>query len=475
VAAALLVILSACGSQPSTGPALGQRPNIVFILTDDLSTNLVRFMPQVMRMEQAGMTMSRSYVVDSLCCPSRTATLTGEYPHDDGVFMNGTKQGGYSSFLSHGDQLRTFGLTLHNAGYRTGFMGKYINGYHPNSDAPNPGWDEWDAVGWGYPEFNYHMNVNGRLRWYGSAPKDYLTDVLAQKATKFIDTARSVNRPFALEVATFAPHAPYVPAPRYAGALPGLHLPRTPAFDRLPAHAPSWLAPHPPLRASQIAILNRTFLQRVRADLAVDDLIGRIFEALTRNHLLRNTYVVFSSDNGFHLGEYRLTGGKETAFDTDVRVPLVVDGPGVPAGRVAPQLAANIDLAPTFDVIGRAPVPSWVDGTSLLRVWHGERPAVWQQAVLVEHHQPPPGEKDDPDLQSVSAGRPPSYEAVRSDNALLVRYQNGEIEYYRTDRDPYELHNLGAAAAPPGLLMALDRLGGCHGRTACQEAAQVTR
>jgi arylsulfatase A-like enzyme len=195
---------------------------------------------------------------------------------------------------------------------------------------------------------------------------------------------------------------------------------------------------------------------------------------LRKNDLLQNTYVVFNSDNGYHMGEYHLTSGKQTAFDTDIHVPLVVVGPGVPAGRVDDHLAANIDLAPTFDEIAGAPIPVSVDGTSLLPVWHGQRPSQWQQAVLIEHHQPPQHQLGDPDRQRLSAGHPPSYDAVRTANALLVQYVSGELEYYRTDADPYELHNLGAAA-PPGLVRALNQLAACYGTALCQDAAQLTR
>jgi arylsulfatase A-like enzyme len=249
-------------------------------------------------------------------------------------------------------------------------------------------------------------------------------------------------------------------------------MPRTPAFDRLPVAAPSWLAGHPPLQPAEVRRQEHVFVQRVRADLAVDDLVGRLLDALRAADLLQNTYVVFNSDNGYHLGEHRLVAGKQTAFDTDIHVPLVVTGPGVPAGRTAPQLASNIDLAPTFEEIGGVtPAPN-VDGTSLVGVWHGRRPATWQQAILVEHHQGAGG--DDPDYQSYQAGFPPSYEAVRSRNALLVRYATGETEYYRTDRDPFELHNLGAREAPPALLEALQDLTTCAGRLQCQRAAQLS-
>jgi arylsulfatase A-like enzyme len=475
LAAVLLLLVAGCVSAAPVGPRIGARPNIVFILTDDLSMNLLPHLPAVLRMERSGTTMSRFYVADSLCCPSRAATLTGEYPHNDGVFKNGGAGGGFSAFNAHNDELRTFSVALRHIGYRTGFMGKYLNGYHPRTHGVPSGWTNWDGVGWGYPEFNYTMNDNGETLQFGSKPKDYLTDVLADKATEFIDGANAADNPFFLEVATFAPHSPYVPAPRYRNADATVKLPRTRAFDRLPTNPPSWLAGHPALTAAQTARQQQVYLQRVRADLAVNDLINRVLNALQRNCLLRDTYIVFSSDNGLHLGEHRLTAGKETAFDTDIHVPLVVMGPGVPAGRTDHHLASNIDLAPTFENIAGVRPPASVDGTSLLGVWHGANPHNWQRAVLVEHRRPPSNATDDPDLQSYAAGYPPTYAAARTDTALLVRYASGELEYYRTDVDPYELHNLGASAAPPALISALDGLARCKGASSCQRAAQLTR
>jgi arylsulfatase A-like enzyme len=475
VLVALAVVAAACGPPPPANVRLGHRPNIVFVLTDDLSSNLVPYMPNVLALKRQGTSMSNFYVVDSLCCPSRAATLTGQYPHNNGVRLNHGKDGGAEAFEANGDQLKTFGLTLHRAGYRTGFMGKYLNGYRPRYQAPDPGWDEWDVTGWGYDEFNYVLNENGRTRPFGRKPKDYLTDVLAEKATRFIDGARTADKPFLLEVATFAPHLPSPPPPRYLDVDGSVQLPRPPSFNKLPSNPPAWLAGHPRLAARDIARLRSYYLARIRADLAVDDLIGRVIATLRADGLLHDTYVVFSSDNGFHLGEHRLTAGKRTAFDTDIRVPLIVAGPGVPAGRTERRLASNIDLAPTFEQIGGLPVPDSVDGTSLLGLWHGRNPTLWRHAVLVEYEQPPHKDIGDPDRQGSDAGSPPTYDAVRTAHALVVRYLTGEVEYYRTDRDPYELHNLGAEAAPPALLRALDDLSRCYGQAACQRAAQLPR
>jgi N-acetylglucosamine-6-sulfatase len=479
ILAAVFVVLAGCSSPAATSPKPAHpaaildrsRPNFVFVLTDDLSWNLVSHMPHLLALERAGTTMSRYYVADSLCCPSRSAIFTGQYPHDDGVFTNAGHDGGYFAFNQHGDQRKSFALALHNAGYRTAMMGKYLNQYQPAYPEP-PGWDEWDAAGNAYGEFNYSLNQNGRQRHYGSAPQDYLTDVLAAKASSFIDSSAASGRPFMLEVATFAPHAPYTPAPRYAHAAQQLTYPRTPAYDRLPANPPPWLARHPHLSAVDQANITTTFRKRVEDDLSADHMIGELENELRATGLDRNTYFVFSSDNGFHMGEYTLSSGKQTAFETDIRVPLIVSGPGVPARRVVSQLTSSIDLAPTFETLAGLPVPAGMDGHSLAGLWHGQDPVGWRLAILVEHHGPDfsPG---DPDRQTSKPGDPPTYEAVRTATALYVRYAGGVQEYYDTATDPYELDNLAGKGVPAVLRQALSALQNCHGGAACWAAAQL--
>jgi N-acetylglucosamine-6-sulfatase len=452
-------------------PAVDNRPNFVFVITDDLSWNLVSYMPNLQALQRAGTTMSRYYVVDSLCCPSRSAIFTGQYPHDDGVFTNAGNDGGYFAFNQHGDEQKSFALALHKAGYRTAMMGKYLNQYMPAYPEP-PGWDEWDVAGNAYGEFGYNLNQNGRQQHYGKDPQDYLTDVLAAKASSFIDSSAASGRPFMLEVATFAPHAPYTPAPRYAHAAQQLTYPKTPAYDRLPANPPPWLAKHPSLSAADQATITTTFRKRVEDDLSVDDMIGELENELRAKGLDRNTYFVFSSDNGFHMGEYTLISGKQTAFETDIRVPLIVSGPGVPAGRVVSQLTSSIDLAPTFETLAGLPVPGGVDGHSLAGLWHGRDPVGWRLAILIEHHGPDFW-PDDPDRQTSKPGDPPTYEALRTATALYVRYAGGFQEYYDTATDPYELDNLAGKGVPEVLRQALSALENCHGGAACWAAAQL--
>jgi arylsulfatase A-like enzyme len=325
--------------------ASATKPSIVFVLTDDLSLDLLRFMPHVLAMERNGLTFKNYFVADSLCCPSRASIFTGNYPHDTHVFSNSGPHGGFRVFYKRGEENHTFNLSLQRAGYLTGMMGKYLNGYLqtgankkdgaaanvPLSYVP-PGWNAWDVAGWGYPEFNYELNGNGSIYQFGHQSSDYLTDVLAERGSQFIRAAAQRHQAFFLELATFAPHSPYVPAPRNANDFPGLRAPQPPSFDVLPTNAPHWLAVHPPLTAHQGAIIDRVFRLRAQSVEAVDRLIGQIEQTLQATGMARNTYIVFSSDNGLHTGEYRLMPGKLTAFDTDIHVPLVIIGPGIRPG-----------------------------------------------------------------------------------------------------------------------------------------------
>jgi N-acetylglucosamine-6-sulfatase len=458
--------------------AQGNHPNIVFVLTDDLSANLLRFMPTVQAMQRRGLTFNDYSVSDSLCCPSRSSIFTGNLPHDTGIFSNTGKHGGFNQFYARGEEQHTFAVALRRAGYRTAMMGKYLNGYMGEKGAPAaapatyvpPGWTRWDVAGWGYPEFNYMLNRNGALRAYGGQPGDYLTDVLARNAVDFIDSSAAARKPFLLEVATFAPHSPYTPAPRNASDFPGLKAPEPPNFNVLPMGAPAWLSKHPPLDADEIAKINSDFRKRAQAVEAVDSMIAQIEGALEANHAEGNTYLVFSSDNGLHMGEFRLMPGKMTAFDTDIRVPLIVDGPGVPAGTSTDAMAENIDLAKTFASIGGTDLPS--DGRSLLPLLHDELPSDWRSAILVEHRGPDL-HRSDPDFQRPVSGDPNSYEAMRTHDFLYVEYADGEREYYDLRSDPFELDNLAAYLPASTLaelhaqLVAMER---CHGGDACWAA-----
>jgi N-acetylglucosamine-6-sulfatase len=459
----------------AVGSSANRHPNIVFVLTDDLAENLVRFMPHVLQMQRAGETFSRYFVTDSLCCPSRASILTGRFPHNTHVFDNSPPEGGYETFSERGEQRETFALALQRVGYRTALMGKYLNGYKPNAPGGRrvpSGWNEWDVAGDGYPEYGYHMNSDGHVRAYGYAARDYLTNVIARKGLSFIDRSAASRRPFLLELATFAPHSPYTPARRDYGEFPGLRVPRTPAFNTVGSDEPAWLRDFSPLGPAQVARIDAKFRERAQAVQAVDRMIGEIEATLAAKGLARDTYIVFSSDNGLHMGEHRLRPGKLTAFDTDIKVPLIVTGPGVPAGRTVKQMSENIDLCPSFEELGGAPIPPSVDGHSLVALLHGRRVPDWRRDVLIEHH----GrvlDAGDPDLPSQGSGNPPSYEAIRTPRSLYVEYATGEREYYDLRRDPFELHNLAATLTrrrERRLHLTLERIEHCRGARACWRA-----
>ncbi|MBO0850225.1 MAG: sulfatase [Pseudonocardia sp.] len=461
------------------GAKRGDRPNIVFVLTDDLSNNLVPYMPHVQALQRAGMSFTNYTVTDSLCCPSRASIFSGRYPHNTGVFTNEPPDGGWDVFHARGEEASTFATSLQKAGYRTGFMGKYMNRYpargFPGSGGPYvpPGWSEWNGSDNGYDGFNYDLNENGRLVHYGHAPADYLTDVVGGKATAFIRSASAAHSPFMLEVATFAPHFPYTPAPRDREAFPGLTAPRGPAFDTLPATPPSWLAPHKPLNPRQVDKINAGFRKRVQSVQAVDRMIAAIQDTLAATGEAGNTVLVFNSDNGFHMGEYRLTPDKLTAFDTDVLVPLVVAGPGIAANSTTPAIAQNIDLRPTFEDLTGATTPAEVDGRSLVPLLHGQTPPDWPTTALVEHHGPVLNPAD-PDRPGRYGGNPPSYEALRTAGYTYVEYGGGEREFYDRDRDPAQLNNIAAtlpAETATRLHDSLDQMRNCHGQAACSAAA----
>jgi N-acetylglucosamine-6-sulfatase len=494
VVLAVLVLITGCGLMmnatkvKSGAPPLPQgypssRPNVVFILTDDLSWDLLRFMPEVRKMQQEGMTFTNYTVADSLCCPSRATIFTGQFPHNTKVTANSGPFGGFPEFHRRRLEEKTYAYTMQRgAGYRTAMLGKYLNGYIPYKRVDGrrgyvpPGWSSWNVAGNGYLGYNYNLATDRKLAYFGDSSSDYLTDVVSGRGSQFVEEAAADKTPFAMEIATFSPHGPWIPDVRDINAFPGLTAPHTPAWNRLPRNAPGWLRTLSPIKPALTAMLDHAYRMRAQDVLSVDRMIGAVRRSLQEAGVADNTYLVFSSDNGYHIGQYRLGWGKQTAFDTDVRVPLIVVGPGVPAGTTSNALTQNIDLAPTFDEIAGVAVPTDVDGRSMLGLWHGQSDANWRTAALVEHVNPA-DQASDPDWQTTRSGDPPSYTALRTSTFTYVEYVNGEREYYDRVRDPYQLDNIGAKLSPQRLAFlhrALVQLGQCHGGSSCWQAGHLT-
>ncbi|WP_199747922.1 MULTISPECIES: sulfatase family protein [Actinomadura] len=460
-----MLVLSGCFGFPQKegGPApkkpAAAKPNIVFVLTDDLSWKLVAHMPQVQRMQAEGITFDNFLVADSLCCTSRATFFTGQYPHNTNVRTNFPPLGGYGVFQREGGEQKSFANGLQKAGYRTAMLGKYMNGYQPQDPGTGstnvpPGWSEWYVAGNGYPEFGYNLNENGRIVHYGEEPQDYMTDVLSYKSLDFIKRSHASGQPFFMQVSTFAPHGPFVPAPRHAKLFPDLKAPRTPAFNEADvSDKPAWLRLHKKLGPRQIERIDAGFRDRVRMVQAVDEMLGKIRATVKQLGIEKDTVVVFGSDNGFHMGEHRLAGGKMTPYTVDVRVPFVFVGPGIGGGGRVSHIVQNTDMAPTFLELAGAPVPAATDGRSLAPFLRGDAPADWRDTALVEHVKPAYSELD-PDRQDALPGAPTTYNALRTTDMLYVEYADGEREYYDLTRDPHHLSNI-AATLPPERLRTL--------------------
>ncbi|HEY2637976.1 MAG TPA: sulfatase [Solirubrobacteraceae bacterium] len=480
-AVATLALSAVAGPAAARTRQLPKRPNIVFVLTDDLASNLVRYMPHVKAMERQGATFSNYFVANSLCCPSRAAILTGEYPHNTGVLSNDPPSGGFDAFRSHGDESHTFATAMQSTGYATALMGKYLNKYQPRFSGSGkgyvpPGWTEWDAGGFAYAEYNYYLNENGTAVHYGSRPENYLTDVIGNRGEAFIDRSVTAEQPFVLELATFAPPSPYTPAARDVHTFNTVDAPRTKAYDTPMANAPAWLGGRGPLTDKQNASIDTDFRNRVRSVQAVDRTIGNLEQTLKAHGVAKNTYIVFTSDNGYHMGEHRLLPGKQTPYDTDVRVPLVVTGPGVKAKHTVTKLTSEIDLAPTFDALAGAKVKkSAMDGQSLVPFLRAKGPKQWRLGTLIEHFGAAE-DPSDPDFQTAPSGTPPSYSAVRTANALYVEYANGGREYHDLKQDPEDNDNTFGSLSTTRkdalrrLLIALER---CKGQDSCLRASKT--
>jgi N-acetylglucosamine-6-sulfatase len=460
-------------SAPAPAPP-AERANVVLVLVDDLAMNLVPYMPQVRKLAADGTSFSDYTVTDSLCCPSRASLFTGKYPHNTGVFTNTGPDGGLATFRRLGNENSTFATDLSAAGYRTALFGKYLNGYFPKSRHVPKGWTTWAVGGDAYTHYNYDLLEDDRIRHYGAKPGDYLTDVLSRKASSFIRDSAAAGKPFLVEVSTYAPHLPYTPAPRDAKKFPDVRAPRGPAFGAQPTGATPWLAGHLPLTAAEIQLIDRDFRERVRAVQAVDRMVGSLRATLRKAGVADRTVVVFTSDNGLHMGEHGLNPGKQTAFDTDIHVPLIAAGAGIAPGATVTAPAENIDLRPTFTELAGLGSPADVDGSSLVPLLRGATAPAWREVALIEHHGPPT-DPSDPDIQPWRNANPPDYQALRSPAFTYVEYGDGTREFYDNLADPGQLHNVAHTLSQERLARlhtTLRNLSGCRGPEACRAAAQ---
>jgi N-acetylglucosamine-6-sulfatase len=443
------VFLAACLVLPAAGkietrPAqAAERPNVILILADDLDLQLLEEhpadYPNLQKLAAEGTTFENAFVTDSLCCPSRATILRGQYAHNHQVLTNEPPNGGYTRFRDLGLENSTVATWLQSSGYKTTLIGKYLNGYGNTSAVPQ-GWNDWysdslDSTGG-------KINDNGTVGPYDG----YLTDVLANRATQFVQGTAGSGQPFFMFLAPRNPHPNQEPAPRHQDLFAGATSPRPPSFNEPDVRdKPAWIRNQPVLTSDQIASIDSLYRNRLQQMMAVDEMVGRLFGTLQASGELDNTYIVFTSDNGFHMGQHRLLPSKWTAYEEDARVPLIVRGPGVPAGRSLGHMVLNNDFAPTFADLAGAEVPSYVDGRSLKPLLTASPPPTedWRSAFLEEG-------RHDSNQQ---------YEALRTEGHLYVEYpKTGERELYDLRADPYQEQSLHATADPAFVAQLEDRL-----------------
>jgi N-acetylglucosamine-6-sulfatase len=449
--------------------AAAARPNIVVIMTDDQTAASVSTEGHVIdQIGHAGATFSNNFVNFSLCCPSRSTFLTGLYEHNHHVNGNVPPKGGFDRF-ERVDGNNDLPIWLHDAGYHTGEIGKYLNGYGLRDPTlVPPGWDEWEGVVGTFGYYDYQLNHDGKLVSFGSAPGDYIDDVLTGRAVGFIHRNAPRRRPFFLYLAYKSPHGggphpsgsrcakgPPEPAPHHFGQFAGTPLPEPPNFNEADvSDKPRFVQNTPLLTPARIQQEQTLYQCELESLQGVNDGVNQIMKALRASGELRNTYVIYTSDNGFFHGEHRINTGKVKAYEPSIRVPLLMRGPGIRRGTTVRDLTINADLAPTIVDIAHAHAHRVMNGISLLPDIEHPHQELGRRLLLEGNN----------------------FVAIRTARYKFVQYFDGEQELYDEELDPYELQNQisNPAYAPIAGLLAeeLSHLRDCH-RAGCHRPPHV--
>lgn len=544
---------------------LSERPSFVVIQTDDETLDElyavfnaggvdIRPMPTTLsQIAGRGITFSRYYVSYPLCCPSRVSLMTGRYAHNHNDRGNVPPNGGYSGFKARAAYTHNIATWLQGAGYRTIHIGKFLNGYGDEpfdngTDVP-PGWNAWHTVlnsDTDHYFYGYTLNDNGSIdgpfgdsgswdtREYGERdyfgcptttiedkPCLYETDVFSRIASEEL-MGTPPEQPFYLQLDYTAPHGDYrrpagpEPAPRDYTLFDGAPYPhnREEGFNEGNVNdKPRFIREAPYLSPEEIHTY-RVYYDKVLASLrAVDDGVKTVLDTLGVEHRLRNTYILFTSDNGFFFGEHRLTGGKFLAYEPSTHLPLLIRGPGIKPGTTTGQLAANIDIAPTILELAGVKADKSIDGESMvpfmrdssLRTRHAILFESFVQTSDVEENGGGPAAAP----ASVAAGQtgggpsinqrpawlnrrerrqerrashakasivapPKDYEGIRLGPYKYIEWPDGEKELYDINKDPNELNNIVRVPnyfpIRAFLHAQLIRLEACVGHT-CREPA----
>ena len=431
LASALLVTI--IDPAPLMSPSV-ERPNIIFVLTDDQFPGTENEMPALKNnITSKGVEFTNTISTFPLCCPARATILRGQYPHNTHIYGNSIPLGGWEKFHGLGLQDSTIATWLHDAGYRTGLFGKYLNDY----TAPGipPGWDRWYA--WNGPKQGWTV-INDQGYQEPLNPQEADSDT-SDAALRFLSSHLGRSAPVFAFVSFGAEHSPYHYARADAHEFEDASVPRSPSFNEADvSDKPSYVSDLPRLSESDFAKLDQDYANGLRSLMRVDHFIQKASDMLRSKGEMGNTYFVFYTDNGDHFGQHRLTHGKLQPYQEDTNFPLIVRGPGIPHGETNGDLIGNHDIAPTLARMGGASVPALVDGRSFLPLAK-DRTSTWARTAILS------------DRETGNA-RPNRWDMLRMDGSNYTRYEDGEKEYYDLRLDPYQWHNaLGPSdnAYPP--------------------------
>ncbi|XP_055374785.1 N-acetylglucosamine-6-sulfatase-like [Condylostylus longicornis] len=347
-----------------TGATVNNKdPNIILILTDDQDFVLQGLFPMIQAQKHIalkGITFMNAFTSSPICCPSRASLLSGLYAHNTKTKNNSVAGGCYSNHWKSHIEPKSLPVQLKNEGYQTFFAGKYLNEY--NSVKVPPGWTEFFGLHGNSKYYNYTLTENGKIKNYSDK---YLTDLLNEKILNFLDT-KDKTKPFFAMLTPPAPHEPFTPADRHNGSYTGTKALRTPNFNQVygPLEKHWLVSSSKRIPWSVLETMDIYFQKRWESLLAVDEMIGNIINKLSKIKEIDNTYIILTSDNGYHIGQFAQPFDKRQPYETDIRVPFLIRGPNIQPKSISTYPVALIDLYPTILNIANIPLSGMEDGIS---------------------------------------------------------------------------------------------------------------